>query len=70
MSRAERTRAEDDSFWNREVVTELSSGIRQVGGLQDVVEWVKEDGGALEDRREIVADWYYLHPPNSLLSRK
>ncbi|KAG8940780.1 hypothetical protein FRC04_005049 [Tulasnella sp. 424] len=44
MSREQRIQAGDDKYWEREVVTELPPGIRRVGGWQDVIEWVKEEG--------------------------
>lgn len=41
--------AGDNKYWGREVMTELSPGIRRVGGWQDVVEWVKEEGKEIAD---------------------
>jgi len=46
MSRAERIKAGDDGFWDRDVVAAatLPPLIRRVGGWEDVVEWVRGEG--------------------------
>ncbi|KAG8939669.1 hypothetical protein FRC04_006076 [Tulasnella sp. 424] len=56
MSREQRIQAGEEKYWEREVVTELPPGIRRVGGWQDVVEWVKEEGKGIVGGRPPLED--------------